>query len=183
MSTRAPQQEPAASRDDNQQRAPARQPGSSEPAWSDLPLAYIYQPAPSATQGGLPHAREWVIEFAPWGGREIEPLMGWTSSTDPLAASPRLRFPDRDGAIAFAERQGWPYLVREPPRRRFRPKSYADNFRYDIAGTVARASRGWDGTLSLADRRNQERGTSAAEPAAVLPHLDAPRTPQIANRV
>jgi hypothetical protein len=184
MNTLASQQAAVAPRDDNQQRAPARQPGTSEPAWSDLPPAYVYQPAPSATQGGPAHAREWVIEFAPWDGRDIEPLMGWTSSSDPFASIPRLRFPDRDSATTFAERHGWPYLVREPPRRRLRPKSYADNFRYDIAGAVARASREWDGALSLSDRRKQERDTSTADPAAILPHLDAPaRSAEVANRV
>jgi ETC complex I subunit conserved region len=108
-----------------------------------------------------------------------------TTSNAPLRGNrARLRFPDRDSPTTFAERRGWPYLVREPPRRRLRPKSYADNFRYDIAGAVARASREWDGALSLSDRRKQERDTSTADPAAILPHLDAPaRSAEVANRV
>ncbi|GAB4235611.1 MAG: hypothetical protein Kow0032_20210 [Methyloligellaceae bacterium] len=77
----------------------------------EVPVATIYRPARSATQSG-PRPREWVLEFDPARAPEIEPLMGWTSSSDPYRTI-RLTFPDRESAIEFAERQDWTYVVRD----------------------------------------------------------------------
>ena len=143
---------------DNQSRAVSKLPGTSLPARGRLPLAYIYQPAPSATQSGQARTREWLLEFEPSSPPEIEPLMGWISSRDPFSQI-RLRFPDRQSAIEFAERQGWPYVVQEPPPRHLRPKSYADHFRYDLADAITRAALPWDGEVSLDDRRDSQVGT------------------------
>jgi hypothetical protein len=83
-------------------------PGSPAPIDGKLPLAYIYQPAPSAMQSALARRpAEWVLEFERWERKEVEPLMGWTSSRDPFTSLYRLRFPDRQSAIEFAERHGW----------------------------------------------------------------------------
>jgi len=106
-------------------------PGGPAPTDGKLPLAYIYQPAPSAMQSALARRPPgWLLEFEPRERREIEPLMGWTSSRDPFASIYRARFPDRQSAIDFAERHGWRYVAQSPPVRGFRIKSYADNFRY-----------------------------------------------------
>jgi hypothetical protein len=60
-------------------------PGSLAPTDGRLPLAYIYQPAPSAMQSVLAGRQpEWVLEFEPWDRKEIEPLMGWTASRNPF---------------------------------------------------------------------------------------------------
>ena len=134
-------------RDDNQSRRAPRLPGTSVPASGMLPLAHIYQPSPSPTQSGRGR-REWVLEFEPSSPPEIEPLMGWVSSRDPFAHI-RLRFPDRESAIEFAERQGWPYVVRDPPVRRVRSKSYADALRYGLADAITRAAGPWDGSVSI----------------------------------
>jgi len=105
-------------------------PGSLAPTDGRLPLAYIYQPAPSAMQSVLAGRQpEWVLEFEPRDRKEIEPLMGWTASRNPFTSFYRLRFPDRRSAIEFAERHGWKYVAQPPPVRSFRIKSYADNFR------------------------------------------------------
>ena len=131
-----------------------------------MPLAYIYQPAPSPTQSGRARS-EWVLEFEPASPPEIEPLMGWIGSRDPFAHI-RLRFPDRQSAIEFAERQGWPYVVQEPPPRRFRPKSYADNFRYDVADAIIRAGTavGRPGVDQQPDRADAAQGAASARAAA-----------------
>jgi hypothetical protein len=135
------------------------------PAPGQLPLAYIYQPAPSPTQSA-PGRKEWVLEFEPSSPPEIEPLMGWIASRDPFAHL-RLRFPDQQSAIEFAEKQGWPYVVQNPPVRRFRPRSYADNFRYDMADAITRAGRPWDGKMSIADRGEPgEAGPGAPQASA-----------------
>jgi hypothetical protein len=116
-----------------------RLPGSLAPTDGRLPLAYIYQPSPSAMQSGLAgRPREWVLEFEPWDRKEVEPLMGWTASRDPFTSFYRLRFLERQSAIDLAERQsaidlaerhGWRYFAQPPLVRSFRIKSYADNFR------------------------------------------------------
>ena len=171
MEDRAAQRTDRPPRSDNQSRNHPLLPGTSMPAPGPLPLACIYQPAPAPTQSA-PGRTEWVLEFEPASPPAIEPLMGWVSSRDPFAHI-RLRFPDRQSALAFAEKQGWPYVVQNPPVRRFRPKSYADNFRYDLADAIARAERPWDGTMSLADRRDTQGAALGALPASA-PRAAAP---------
>ena len=92
--------------------------------------AIIRKPAKSAMQSGVANTRQWVLEFAASTPREIEPLMGWTSSSD-TRRQITLQFPSREDAIAYAERRGISYVVEEPKQRPVRPKSYADNFRFD----------------------------------------------------
>lgn len=104
--------------------------GSPLPLPAQEATARIYQAAPSATQSGRATARRWLLEFEPAASPWIEPLMGWTGSTDPMRQI-RLTFPDRDSAVAFAERQGWRYTLVEPRRpAALRPRRYADNFRW-----------------------------------------------------
>lgn len=110
-------------------------PGSPTPTDGKLPLAYIYRPAPSAMQSSLAmRPVEWVLEFEHWEPKDVEPLMGWTRSSDPFASIHRLRFPDRQSAIDLAERHGWRYVAQPPPVRSFRIKCYADSFRYRPVG-------------------------------------------------
>ena len=92
--------------------------------------AIIRRPPKSAMQSGLANTRQWVLEFAPSTPREIEPLMGWTSSRD-TRRQVTLNFPTKEEAIAYAERHGLSYSLEEPNERVIRPKSYSDNFRYD----------------------------------------------------
>ena len=121
-----------------------------------LPLAHIYLPAPSPTQSGRASLPEWVLEFEPSSPHELAPLMGWTGSSDPLGQI-KLRFPDPQSAIDFAERQGWRYVVQEPERRHS-PKHYSGHFRYNLADAITRAQGGWDGAVSINDRRETRDG-------------------------
>jgi hypothetical protein len=97
---------------------------------SRVARAIIRRPAKSAMQSGVANTREWMLEFAASSPREIEPLMGWTSSAD-TRRQVTLHFPTKEDAIAYAERHGVSYVVEEPKERTVKPKSYADNFRYD----------------------------------------------------
>ena len=90
----------------------------------------IYRPAKSAMQSGTANTREWVMEFEQERPRTHDPLMGWTSSAD-TRTQVQLRFASEAEAIAYAERQGYSYTLSEPHARQVRPKSYADNFRYN----------------------------------------------------
>ncbi|MFQ5786197.1 MAG: ETC complex I subunit [Alphaproteobacteria bacterium] len=99
------------------------------PREGDGPLARLYRPAPVATQSAPAIHRPWVLEFEPQCRTEIEPLMGWTSSRDPLRQV-RLTFPTKEAGLGFARRHGLRCVVIEPHERRIRPKSYAENFRW-----------------------------------------------------
>jgi hypothetical protein len=150
MNEHAPPETAAPSSPDNIAREAPRLPGSSMPTNWRLPLAYIYQPAPSPTQSAPLGQREWVLEFEPWAKKQVEWLMGWTSSRDPFGSIAPLHFPDRQSAIEFAERHGWPYIVRDPPMRRLQPKTIrVGDLRYDLAGATWRGSAPWDGSVDI----------------------------------
>lgn len=96
--------------------------------------ARIYKPAKSAMQSGQGRTKEWVLEHEPARARTIDPLMGWTSSTD-MDAQIRLEFDTKEEAIAYAERNGLAWTLAEPKSRGHIKKSYADNFRYGRIGS------------------------------------------------
>ena len=81
-------------------------------------------------QSGRAKTRKWVLEYEPSTGRSRDPLMGWTSADDTLNEV-RLHFDTIEEAQAFADRQGLTYTIIEPHPISEKPKSYADNFRYD----------------------------------------------------
>ncbi len=95
--------------------------------------ARIFQPAKTAMQSGRGRTRTWVLEFEPESAKAADPLMGWAGSAD-TRGQVRLKFPSRDAAVAFAEKNGLSYTVRDPRKRRVRPKNYADNFIPKTAG-------------------------------------------------
>ena len=64
--------------------------------------ARIYKPARSTTQSGMARTKHWVLEFAPESRREVDPLMGWTSSGD-TQAQVRLRFDSKKAALSWAK--------------------------------------------------------------------------------
>jgi NADH dehydrogenase ubiquinone Fe-S protein 4 len=94
----------------------------------------IYKPAKTAMQSGRGRTKAWVLESEPARAREIDPLMGWTSSAD-TAAQVRLEFDSKDEAIAYAEKNGLAFRVFEPRVRKQVRKSYADNFKFGRIGT------------------------------------------------
>ena len=96
--------------------------------------ARIYRPTKTATQSGRAQTRKWILEYEPATPRRPEPLMGWASAADTLNEV-QLRFNTCDEAVAFADRLGLDYTVIAPHDTVERPKSYADNFRYDRVRT------------------------------------------------
>jgi ETC complex I subunit conserved region len=96
--------------------------------------ARIYRPTKTAMQSGRAQARKWILEYEPATPRRPDPLMGWASATDTLNEV-QLRFNTCDEAVAFANRLGLDYAVVAPHDNAERPKSYADNFRYDRVRT------------------------------------------------
>ena len=93
-------------------------------------IARIYKPAKTAMQSGTGKTKEWVLDYEPEQPREIEPLMGWTSSGD-MRQQVHLRFDTVEEATAYCERHGIAYQIfhSKPPARRI--MSYADNFAFN----------------------------------------------------
>ena len=92
--------------------------------------ARIYRPARTAMSSGRAKTHRWVLEFEPERPKEIEPLMGYTSSED-MRSQVRLEFDSKEEAIAYATHNGIAYQVFEP-KERLRPAiAYSDNFRRD----------------------------------------------------
>jgi hypothetical protein len=91
--------------------------------------ARIFQPPKNAMQSGWAATRQWVLEFIPASPRRPDPLMGWIGSAD-TQPQVRLHFDTREEAVDYAERNGISYEVDLPQKRAFRPKAYADNFRF-----------------------------------------------------
>ena len=90
--------------------------------------ARIYRPAKSATQSGAAKSRRWLLEFEPEQPREVEPLMGWTSSGD-MKSQIKLWFATKEEALDYAARNGIDARVEEPNVSGTRTLSYSDNFR------------------------------------------------------
>lgn len=92
-------------------------------------IARIFRPARGATQSGRGRTKAWVLEYERSVAREIEPLMGWTSSSE-TATQVKLSFDTKEEAIAFAEKAGLTFRVDEPkPDAERRGLSYSDNFK------------------------------------------------------
>ena len=95
--------------------------------------ARIYKPCKTATQSGrkksVTRGNAWVLEYPRSSAVRPESLMGWQSSAD-TGRQVRVRFPDRESAIAYAEARGIEYQVAEPKQRHVKPKAYADNFSF-----------------------------------------------------
>ena len=90
--------------------------------------ARIYKPAKTAMQQGMA-ARDWILEYEPEKPFTLEPLMGWTSSTD-TKSQLRISFATKEEAVAFATRHGIAFRLEEPQKTALRPKSYAENFKF-----------------------------------------------------
>jgi NADH dehydrogenase len=91
--------------------------------------ARIYQPARNAMQSGQGKTKNWVLEFAPNSAREVDPLMGWTSSDD-MDSQVKLVFHSKEEAMEYATTKGIAFSVTEPKQRKhlIRQGGYGENF-------------------------------------------------------
>lgn len=78
---------------------------------------------------GMAKTRSWVLDFAPASARDVDPLMGWTSSDD-MQSQVRLRFSSKEAALEYAQAHGIDAVVLEPKPRKanIRPGGYGENF-------------------------------------------------------
>ena len=97
--------------------------------------ARIYQPARTAMSSGSAKTRHWFLEFAPASKREVDPLMGWTSSDD-TQSQVRLKFDTKEAALDYARAHKIDAEVFEPKKRKpnIRPRGYGENFATDRRG-------------------------------------------------
>lgn len=91
--------------------------------------ARIYQPARTAMSSGQAKTKGWVLEFVNDTGRDVDPLMGWTSSSD-TQSQVKLSFDTKEAALEYAEGKGITAVVTEPKKRKavIRKGGYGDNF-------------------------------------------------------
>ena len=99
----------------------------------------IFQRTRNVMQSGRATTDLWICEPEIETPRRPDPLMGWISAGDTLGQV-AMRFPTKEEAIAFAEKNGWDYSVDLPKPRRVRPRNYADNFRYERPQNDANAA-------------------------------------------
>ncbi len=90
--------------------------------------ARIYRPSRTTTQSGIATSKLWVLEFEPAEPRQIDPLMGWTSSGD-MTSQVRLKFATKEEAIAYAGKYGLSYRVEDTKSGPRKIQSYSDNFK------------------------------------------------------
>ncbi|XP_041371049.1 NADH dehydrogenase [ubiquinone] iron-sulfur protein 4, mitochondrial-like [Gigantopelta aegis] len=89
----------------------------------------IFVPAQSAMQSGTHDTRSWRIEFDQ-RERWENPLMGWTSSADPLSTL-NVDFNTREDAMVFCEQNGWDYFIENEHKSIPKQKSYGANFSWN----------------------------------------------------
>jgi len=92
--------------------------------------ARIFRPAPNAMQSGRGKSNKWQLDYEPASPQEIEPLMGYTATTD-MRAQVKLSFDTLEEAEDYCRRNGIPYVVQPSHNRVPLRSSYPDNFRTD----------------------------------------------------
>lgn len=91
--------------------------------------ARIYRPTKNAMQSGMKNTRHWILEYISEEAKSLDPLMGWTGSSD-MEGQVKLKFETKEEAISYAKRKGIAYEAVEPKMRKRTIKAYADVFAY-----------------------------------------------------
>lgn len=97
--------------------------------------ARIFKPAKTAMSSGTAKTKDWVLEHNATSARGIDPLMGWTSSSD-MDSQVRLSFDSLEAAQDYAKDHGIEAVVTMPKSRKpnIRPGGYGENFATDRRG-------------------------------------------------
>ncbi|XP_045777174.1 NADH dehydrogenase [ubiquinone] iron-sulfur protein 4, mitochondrial [Maniola jurtina] len=90
----------------------------------------IYQPPKNSMQSGTNNIHHWEMEFDT-RQRWENPLMGWTSTGDPLS-NLKVQFTSPEEAIEHCEKNGWIWFLDVPKiEKDLKPKSYGVNFAWN----------------------------------------------------
>ena len=92
--------------------------------------ARMFQPTRSAMQAGVANSKGWRLEYELQAPRGIDPLMGWTTSSD-TAQQVSLSFKTKQDAVTFAKKNNLDFVLVEPEKQAVEPKSYAANFAHN----------------------------------------------------
>ena len=92
--------------------------------------ALIFCPPRNAMQSGKGKSKNWVLVHERDSGRQIDPLMGYSSSSD-MASQVRLTFESQEAAEDYAKRQGLAYRVESSHKPTAKRSAYTDNFKSD----------------------------------------------------
>ncbi|GAB6053301.1 ETC complex I subunit [Magnetospira thiophila] len=90
----------------------------------------IYQPAKNPMQSGRGNCQKWLLEYEASAPRAADRMIGWIGSSD-TQSQVKLKFANREDAIAYAQRNGLTYRCVTPQPRRVIVKNYADKFKWD----------------------------------------------------
>ena len=92
-------------------------------------IARIFKPSRTAMQSGPAKTEGWVLAFDSGDSKKIDPLMGWTGSSD-TQGQVRLTFETKEEALAYAEKHGLAYTITESDVRKpiIRKNGYGENF-------------------------------------------------------
>lgn len=85
---------------------------------------------------GTAKTKHWVLEYVSESARDVDPLMGWTSSSD-TQSQVRLTFETKEAALDYAADRGLDVTVTEPKKRsaNIRPGGYGENFATNRRGS------------------------------------------------
>ncbi len=89
--------------------------------------ALIYRPSKSAMQSGTQNMNQWKLEIRSDSEKFVDPTMGWIGGSD-TTRQLKLTFDTHAEAVSYCESKGISWLDAEPKARKFKPKSYANNF-------------------------------------------------------
>jgi hypothetical protein len=95
--------------------------------------AKIYRPAKNAMQSGQAKTTIWHLDFDAEAARSVDPLMGYTSSSD-MKSQLRLKFETKEEAVAYCEKNALAFVVVETNEPKRRAMAYTDNFQYTRVG-------------------------------------------------
>lgn len=90
--------------------------------------AKIYSPSKNPLQSGRGKLGVWYLEFD-GNNQSKDPLMGWTSSSNTLSQV-KLKFDNKEEAIAYAEQNSIEYTLVEPKTVKRIIRAYSDNFSF-----------------------------------------------------
>ncbi len=81
-------------------------------------------------QSGNRNTKRWLLEIEPAeNSRFVEPIMGWTGTED-NTQQVRIFFSTSEDAVKYAKEQGLEYTFIAPKPKKYKPKSYSDNFKF-----------------------------------------------------
>lgn len=91
--------------------------------------ARIFKPSRSSAQSGFAQTKQWILEFAPAKSQDIDPIMGWSSSSDLYSSQVKLYFDSMEEAVDYAKRSKLDFTIAQPHQATQKIKSYVNMYK------------------------------------------------------